>query len=645
MLSTVPPERLYKPDPAFRRQAHIESQDRYHDLYRRSMEDPEGFWADIAARELEWDGHWKTVLEWDPPFARWFVGGRLSVAHNCLDRHLQAGCGGKIAYIWEGEPGEVRTLTYRELHDEVCRFANALRGLGVGQGDRVAIYLPMIPELPIAMLACASIGAIHSVIFGGFSPEALRDRVNDAGAKVVVTADGGYRRGKVVPLKANADEALSEAPSVEAVVVVRRTGEEVPFQPGRDRWWHELREEASPEHSPVAVEATDPLFILYTSGTTGKPKGVVHSTGGYLTMVHITTKWLFDLKDQDIYWCSADIGWVTGHTYIVYGPLSNGATIFMYEGAPDWPTRDRFWEMIERHRITIFYTAPTAIRAFMAWGDEEPAKHDLSSLRLLGTVGEPINPEVWHWYRRAIGADRCPIVDTWWQTESGAAMISPFPGATPLKPGSCTLPFPGVDAEVVDRKGNPVPRGETGLLVIRRPWPGMLSTLYGDPEKYKEAYWSQIPGMYFTGDGARRDQDGYFWILGRVDDVINVSGHRLGTAEVESALVSHPAVAEAAVVGFPHPLKGEGIFAFVTIVKSDQRSPSDALAEELRKHVAREIGPIARPDEIRFTDGLPKTRSGKIMRRLLREIASGSSARGDTTTLEDVSVLEKLRAA
>ncbi|MEA2174175.1 MAG: acetyl-CoA synthetase, partial [Blastocatellia bacterium] len=549
----------------------------------------------------------------------------------------------KAAIIWEGEPGEQRTLTYQQMHGLVCRFANVLKRAGVQTGDRVALYMPMIPELAIAMLACARIGATHSIIFGGFSADSLRDRINDAGCTLVVTADGSWRRGKEVPLKPTVDEALRQTPSVRTCVVVRRTETRVQMQAGRDYWWHELMETVNEDCPAVELDSEHPLFILYTSGTTGKPKGILHTTAGYLLQTHLTTKWVFDLKDEDIYWCTADIGWVTGHSYVVYGPLSNGATVFMYEGAPNHPEPDRFWSIIEKHRVNILYTAPTAIRSFIKWGEHWPLRHDLSSLRLLGTVGEPINPEAWMWYREIIGKGRCPIVDTWWQTETGAIMISPLPGATPTKPGSATRPLPGIEVEVMTRSGEEVGANEGGYLVIKRPWPSMLRTIWGDDERFKQQYWSEIEGVYFAGDGARRDEDGYFWIMGRIDDVINVSGHRLGTAEIESALVSHEAVAEAAVVPRPDEIKGSAIVAFVTLEGTHRAS--DALKQELRAHVAREIGALARPDEIRFTDMLPKTRSGKIMRRLLREIATGGAVAGDVTTLEDFSVLEKLRAA
>jgi acetyl-CoA synthetase len=624
----------------------VPSREHYDELYRRSIADPTGFWGEMAAR-LDWMEPWQQVLDWQPPLARWFVDGRLNVSANCLDRHLHGPRRNKAALIWVGEPcgpgapAERRVLTYHDLHRDVCRFANALRALGVGAGDRVGIYLPMIPEAAIAMLACARIGATHSVVFGGFSAEALRDRMNDAGAKVVVTADGGYRRGAIVPLKANVDAALAQTPSVKDVVVVRRTGAGVPMQGGRDHWWHELVESASADCPPVALDSEHPLFILYTSGTTGKPKGVVHTTGGYLLHAMQSAQWVFDLKDEDTYWCTADIGWVTGHSYVVYGILANGATSVMYEGAPNHPEPDRCWRIIDELGVTVFYTAPTAIRAFIKWGEEWPRRHSLASLRLLGSVGEPINPEAWMWYHRVIGKERCPIVDTWWQTETGGIMISPLPGATPTKPGSATLPLPGIVPEVRTRDGQPVAPNQGGYLVIARPWPGMLRTVYGDPERYREQYWSQMPGLYFTGDGARRDADGYFWVMGRIDDVVNVAGHRLGTMEIESALVSHPSVAEAAVVGRPDELKGEALAAFVTL-ESGQRA-NDVLKQALKEHVAKEIGAFARPDDVRFTDALPKTRSGKIMRRLLRDIAAGKETSGDTTTLEDYSVLAKLR--
>jgi len=581
------------------------------------------------------------VLEWNEPFAKWFVGGKINISYNCLDRHLTTHRRDKIAFIWEGEPGEQRTLTYAELHREVCRFANVLKRLGVSTGDRVALYMPLVPELAMAMLACARIGATHTVIFGGFSADAIRDRVNDCGCKVIVTADGGYRRGREIRLKPVVDEAAVQTPSVENVVVYKRTGSEVAMQPGRDHWWHELIETVDPECSPERLDSEHPLYILYTSGTTGKPKGILHTTGGYLTQVAYTTKIIFDLKDEDVFWCTADIGWVTGHSYVVYGPLANGATVMMYEGAPNHPDFDRFWNIIERHKITIFYTAPTAIRAFTKWGEQYPLKHDLSSLRLLGTVGEPINPEAWVWYYDVIGKKKCPIVDTWWQTETGAIMIAPIPGALPAFPGTATRPLPGIIVDVVKKSGETVGVNEGGYLVIKHPWPSMLRTLWGDDERYKQTYWSEIPHCYFAGDGARRDAVGYYWIMGRVDDVINVSGHRLGTAEIESALVSHETVAEAAVVGRPDDLKGQAISAFVTL--EGGRAGSDELKETLRAHVTKEIGALAKPDDIRFTDALPKTRSGKIMRRLLRELATSGSVVGDVTTLEDFSVLEKLR--
>ncbi len=632
--------RSFPPPADFARQSVCASVDEYQRLYDESINSPETFWGRVAD-VLHWFKKWDTVLEWDLPHAKWFVGGTTNISYNCLDRHLDAGRGDKIAYVWEGEPGDQRTLTYRELHREVCRFANVLKALGIAKGDRVCIYMPMVLELPIAMLACARIGAAHSIVFGGFSANALVDRITDAEAKAVITADGGWRRGGVVPLKAAVDEALDRTPSVEHVVVLQRTSNDVTMQDGRDHWWHELMTDVDDECPAEPLDSEHLLYILYTSGTTGKPKGIVHTTGGYMVGTYLTSKYVFDLNDDDVYWCTADIGWVTGHSYIVYGILTNGATSLMYEGAPNHPAPDRFWDMVERHKVTIFYTAPTAIRTFIKWGDEHPQAHDLSSLRLLGTVGEPINPEAWMWYHELIGNERCPIVDTWWQTETGAQMLTPLPGAISTKPGSATVPFFGVAPDIVNEAGESVQPPDGGFLVIRQPWPSMLRTLYGDDERYREQYWSQVPGCYFTGDGAHQDADGYYWLLGRVDDVINVSGHRMGSAEVESALVSHHTVAEAAVVGFPHEIKGEGIAAFVTLRASDPDAA--ALKKTLGEHVTKQIGAIARPDQIRFTDALPKTRSGKIMRRLLRDIAAGKQEMGDTTTLEDYSVLAKLR--
>ncbi len=630
--------RVFEPPVEFAMQANAADDA----VYREAAADPEGFWARMAA-QLTWFTPWQRVLEWDPPHARWFTGGKLNVSYNCLDRHLIGARRNKAAIIWEGEPGDRRTLTYWELAQEVNRAANVLRDLGVKKGDRVTIYMPMIPELPIAMLACARLGAPHSVVFGGFSAEALRDRILDAQAKLVITADGGFRRGQVVPLKRNVDQAVAQTPCVEKVLVVQRVGEreQVMMHRDRDYWWHDLMLQASTRCDPEPMDAEDILYILYTSGTTGKPKGVVHTTGGYLTGVNATTRLIFDLKEDDVYWCTADIGWVTGHSYIVYGPLSNGATSLMYEGSPDYPDWERFWSIVERHGVTVLYTAPTAIRSFMRWGPELPARHDLSSLRLLGTVGEPINPEAWMWYREHIGGNRCPVVDTWWQTETGMIMITPLPGIVPTKPGSATRPFPGVFAAVVDEQGQPVPPGQGGYLVLTRPWPAMLRTVYGDPDRYVQTYWSRFPGVYFTGDGAKLDEDGYFWLLGRVDDVMNVSGHRVGTMEVESALVDHPAVAEAAVIGRHDPIKGQAIAAFVTLKEAAARDGQDHTAE-LKSHVVEKIGAIARPDQIFFAAELPKTRSGKIMRRLLRDIAEGRQL-GDTTTLADPTVVQALK--
>jgi len=638
--SVLHEDRRFPPSDEFASQANIGSEEQYQALWNRAKDDPAGFWGELARGELEWQQPFVTAMEGTMPETKWFVGGRLNASVQCLDKHLASWRRNKAAIIWEGEPGDARTFTYQQLHHEVCKFANVLRQLGVETGDRVTLYLPMIPELVIAMLACARIGATHSIVFGGFSADAIADRNNDAQSKLIVTADGGWRRGKEVALKANVDASLAKSPSVGKVVVVRRTGGNVDMLPDRDYWWHELMAQADADCPPVPLDSEHPLFILYTSGSTGKPKGVLHTTGGYLLGTKLTTKWVFDLKDEDIYWCTADIGWVTGHSYICYGPLQNGATVLMYEGAPNWPDNGRFWEIIERHRVNIFYTAPTAIRAFIKWGDEWPQKHDLSSLRLLGSVGEPINPEAWIWYHRVIGGERCPIVDTWWQTETGAIMISPLPGITSTKPGSCTRPLPGVVPAIVSEKGEPLGPNQGGLLVMTQPWPSMLRTLYGDHQRFQDVYFGKLPGLYFAGDGARKDQDGFYWVMGRVDDVLNVSGHRLSTMEVESALVSHPLVAEAAVVGFPHEIKGEGICCFV-IPKGD--TPAESVKKELINHVRQQIGALATPDQIRFTNALPKTRSGKIMRRLLRDIAAGRESAGDTTTLEDYSILAKLR--
>ena len=646
--SILQEKRLFHPPTEFSQTAQIKSKQDYQQLYDRAKVDPQKFWAELAEQELHWFQKWDKVLDWQPPFAKWFVNGKINISYNCLDRHLTTWRKNKAALIWEGEPGDSRTLTYAQLHREVCQFANVLKQKGIQKGDRVGIYMPMIPEAAIAMLACARIGATHNVIFGGFSAEALRDRLIDAEAKLVVTADGGWRKDAMVPLKNQVDKALANGAvaTVKNVLVVRRTGQEVKMEPERDSWWHELQKSVSADCPAEPMDSEDMLFILYTSGSTGKPKGVVHTTGGYNLYTHITTKWIFDLQDTDVYWCTADVGWITGHSYIVYGPLSNGATTLMYEGAPRSSNPGCMWDVIEKYGVTVFYTAPTAIRAFIKMGEELPKARNLSSLRLLGTVGEPINPEAWMWYYRVIGKERCPIVDTWWQTETGGIMITPLPGAIPTKPGSATRPFPGILADVVDLEGNSVKDNEGGYLIVRHPWPGMMRTVYGDPDRFRRTYWEHIPPkdgqyVYFAGDGARRDEDGYFWVMGRVDDVINVSGHRLGTMEVESALVSHPAVAEAAVVSKPDELKGEDIVAFVTLEGTHQ--PSEQLSKELKQHVVQEIGAIARPGEIRFTDALPKTRSGKIMRRLLRSVAAGEEVSGDTSTLEDRGVLDQLR--
>jgi len=632
--------RVIPPPKEFAANAHVRTAEEYESLYRRSIENPEEFWA-AAASELHWFEPWQKVLEWNEPWAKWFSGGKMNLAYNCLDLQVERGRRAKTAILWEGESGEVRKISFQELLDQVQRFANVLRGLGVKKGDCVAIYMGMVPELAIALLACARIGAIHSVIFGGFAAHALVDRINDAKSIAVVTQDSAWRRGQQVPLKATVDEALDQCPSVKKVVVLRRSGASINMRPGRDVWWHEETAKASAECAAEPLDAEHPLYILYTSGTTGKPKGIVHTTGGYAVHTYLSSKLIFDLKEDDIYWCTADIGWVTGHSYVVYGILQNGVTTVMYEGAPNFPENDRFWKIIDDHQVTVFYTAPTAIRAFIKWGDEFPRRHKLDSLRLLGSVGEPINPEAWMWYAEVIGKNRCPVVDTWWQTETGATMITTLPGALPGKPGSAGKPFFGIVPDIVKQDGSPVSEGNGGLLIIRKPWPGMARTVFNDPERYKKQYWSTIPGAYFTGDGARRDADGYYWLMGRVDDVINVSGHRLGTMEVESALVSHPKVAEAAVVGRPDALKGQAIAAFVTL--ESQYKPSRELKEELRSWVATQIGALARPDDLRFTDSLPKTRSGKIMRRLLRELADTGEVKGDTTTLEDLSVIARLR--
>jgi len=648
--SVLQEQRLFEPPAELAASARIGSLDAYRALCSKADRDPDAFWGDLARSELHWFEPFDSVLDWsNPPFAKWFAGGTTNLSFNCLDRHLDGPRADKTALIWEGEPGDSLSFTYRQLHAEVCKASNALKALGIGKGDLVALYMPMVPEAAIAMLACARIGAPHSVVFGGFSADALRDRLIDGQVKAVITADGGFRKDKPVPLKPAVDEALASnggAPSVEHVLVVQRIKGDCTMATGRDHWWHELVDGQSAECPAEPIASEDRLFVLYTSGSTGKPKGVVHTTAGYNLWAHLTFQWIFDIREDDIHWCTADVGWITGHSYIVYGPLSNGATTVMYEGAPRPSKPGAFWEVIQKHRCTIFYTAPTAIRAFMKSGRAVPDQYDMSSLRILGSVGEPINPEAWMWYRDVIGHNRCPVVDTWWQTETGGVMISPLPGATPTKPGSCTLPLPGIAADIVDMDGVSQPADAGGYLAVRRPWPGMMRTVHGDPERFRKSYWEEIrPAdgsyLYFAGDGARRDADGYFWVMGRVDDVINVSGHRLGTMEIESALVSHPAVAEAAVVGRPDELKGEGIVAFVTLEAG--RSGDDALIADLRTHVGKEIGPIAKPDEIRFTDSLPKTRSGKIMRRILRALASGQEVTGDTSTLEDRSVLDALR--